>query len=288
VDRLAARLQQRGGVARTAELRRDGFSDDELRSAVRRGTIRRARIGWYATHSVSEDGIKALRIGGVLACVSAAREYGFEVPPAIGLHVLLPDNASRLRPADNGFRRALADDLLATTLHWTAPGRLVSAARTSVSETLREVVQCQPPDWAVACLDSAIRTMPHAVDLERLRAAVPEVHRRVLDCVDARAESCIESLARVRLRRIGLHPQLQVPLAQGIRVDMLLDGRLVIELDGSAFHSGAAAFEADRSRDAYLNALGYRVLHFSYRQVVYDWRTVEDTVRLVLRQAPSR
>jgi very-short-patch-repair endonuclease len=282
------RLQQRGGVARTAELRRDGFSDDDLRSAVRTGAIRRARIGWYATHAVSDDGIRALRIGGVLTCVSAAREYGFEVPPGVGLHVLLPENASRLRPADSGFRRATASDLHATKLHWTGPGRLPSTSRAPVMDTLRDVVACQPMDWAIACVDSALRTMPAAVDVERLRTALPAVHQPVLDEVDARAESCIESLARVRLRRIGLNPQLQVPIAQGIRVDMLLRGRLVIELDGSAFHSGAAEFEADRSRDAVLNALGYRVLHFSYRQVVHDWRTVEDTIRLVLRQTPPR
>ncbi|MFD3443187.1 endonuclease domain-containing protein [Microbacteriaceae bacterium 4G12] len=59
-----------------------------------------------------------------------------------------------------------------------------------------------------------------------------------------------------------------------------------MELDGSEHHTGPDAFEADRRRDAALNALGYRVLRFSYRQVTQDWATVETTIlRLIARGA---
>jgi very-short-patch-repair endonuclease len=159
--------------------------------------------------------------------------------------------------------------------------------RTTPVQTLRQVVRCQPVDWAVACIDSALRQRQRQsplLTIEELRDAVPGERQELLDLVDARAESCIESLTRVRLREAGLAPVLQVGLARGIRVDMVLKDRLVVELDGSEFHSGPAPFEADRARDAVLNALGYRVLHFSYRQVVHDWPTVESTIRLVLRQ----
>lgn len=43
--------------------------------------------------------------------------------------------------------------------------------------------------------------------------------------------------------------------------------RLVIEVDGFAFHRTRAAFERDRERDAILAAAGIRVLRFSHRQV---------------------
>jgi very-short-patch-repair endonuclease len=45
--------------------------------------------------------------------------------------------------------------------------------------------------------------------------------------------------------------------------------RLVAEVDGYAYHSSRAAFERDRARDAHLTALGYRVMRFTWRQIVH-------------------
>lgn len=69
-----------------------------------------------------------------------------------------------------------------------------------------------------------------------------------------------------------------------IRVDFVIDGVLAVEVDGSEFHSGHVAFVADRKRDAFLNALGYRVLHFSYAMILFDWPTVLSTITMVLRR----
>jgi very-short-patch-repair endonuclease len=44
--------------------------------------------------------------------------------------------------------------------------------------------------------------------------------------------------------------------------------RLVVEFDGYAYHSSRAAFERDRARDAELQALGYRVIRVTWRQLV--------------------
>lgn len=58
-------------------------------------------------------------------------------------------------------------------------------------------------------------------------------------------------------------------------VDMLWrDQRLVVEIDGYAFHSGRAAFERDRVRDADLQALGLRVLRVTWRQIVDEHEAV--------------
>ena len=53
---------------------------------------------------------------------------------------------------------------------------------------------------------------------------------------------------------------------------------LVSELDGYAYHSDPETFEADRRRDARLSALGYRVLRFSYKQVMHRWSEVRAAV----------
>ena len=44
--------------------------------------------------------------------------------------------------------------------------------------------------------------------------------------------------------------------------------RLVVEVDGYAFHSSRAAFESDRRRDAELGTLGLRVMRVTWRQIV--------------------
>ena len=54
-------------------------------------------------------------------------------------------------------------------------------------------------------------------------------------------------------------------------VDLLWpEQRLVVEVDGFAFHGTRAAFERDRRRDAELQALGYRVLRITWRQLTRE------------------
>lgn len=54
----------------------------------------------------------------------------------------------------------------------------------------------------------------------------------------------------------------------GYEVDMLWRAeKLVVEVDGHAFHSHRAAFERDRARDQALVAAGYRVIRVTWRQL---------------------
>ncbi len=55
----------------------------------------------------------------------------------------------------------------------------------------------------------------------------------------------------------------------GFEVDFLwADQRLIVEVDGFAFHGGRDAFERDRDRDAALVAAGYRVIRVTWRKLV--------------------
>jgi very-short-patch-repair endonuclease len=58
--------------------------------------------------------------------------------------------------------------------------------------------------------------------------------------------------------------------------------RLVVEVDGRAAHATARAFERDRRRDAELQAAGYRVIRFTYRQVVDEPAYVTGILRAIL------
>ena len=78
-------------------------------------------------------------------------------------------------------------------------------------------------------------------------------------------------------------PAVNTPVA-GLEVDAFWPHRrLVVELDGYAYHRGRAAFERDRTRDARLRLAGYEVLRFSYSQVAQHPESVADVVAAALR-----
>jgi very-short-patch-repair endonuclease len=130
----------------------------------------------------------------------------------------------------------------------------------------------------VAALDSAIHL--GLVNLQDLRRDADPRMLRVTEMVDARSESGLESLARVRLRRLRIRaiPQARIP---GVgRVDLLIGDRLLLELDGEEFHD----FERDRSRDRRAAVRGYLTIRASYRQVIDEWAALEDDLLLLIRR----
>jgi very-short-patch-repair endonuclease len=57
-------------------------------------------------------------------------------------------------------------------------------------------------------------------------------------------------------------------LIEGFEVDFVWrDVRVVVEVDGYAFHRSPSAFERDRERDAILTTNGWRVLRFTHAQI---------------------
>jgi len=70
------------------------------------------------------------------------------------------------------------------------------------------------------------------------------------------------------VRAAGLPtPEVNVRMA-GFEVDFLWrEHRLAVEIDGYAFHGDRTAFERDREKDADLQAAGYRVARFTWRQM---------------------
>lgn len=58
--------------------------------------------------------------------------------------------------------------------------------------------------------------------------------------------------------------------------------RLVVELDGFAYHGHRAAFERDRSRDAAMQAAGYRVVRLTHRRLQNEPAAVATQLRALL------
>jgi very-short-patch-repair endonuclease len=73
------------------------------------------------------------------------------------------------------------------------------------------------------------------------------------------------------LRRAALpEPETNV-MVNGFEVDLLWRReRLVVDLDGFAYHGSRASFEGDRRRDALLVSAGYRVIRVTWRQLTSE------------------
>jgi very-short-patch-repair endonuclease len=55
---------------------------------------------------------------------------------------------------------------------------------------------------------------------------------------------------------------------EGIEVDFAWrDARLIVEVDGYAYHRSPSAFESDRERDVVLTLAGWQVLRFTWTQI---------------------
>jgi predicted transcriptional regulator of viral defense system len=61
--------------------------------------------------------------------------------------------------------------------------------------------------------------------------------------------------------------------------------RLIVEVDGRDVHTTRRAFEHDRRRDQQLATLGYRVIRFTWRQIMFEPEYVAATLRALLSAA---
>ncbi|NYD68545.1 endonuclease domain-containing protein [Agromyces atrinae] len=190
------------------------------------------------------------------------------------LHVSVPGNQPRLR------RSAAGDDASPTRrvrAHWD-DGQRRREAIVGVPRMLRQIARCQPEEMAVAAFDSSIRLgLLSSDELAELAASSTAQFRRIVEAVDGRADSGIESLPRVRLARLGIEMVPQVKI-DGHRVDGLVGERLVLQFDGFGPHSSRHQRNKDLAEDARLTSRGYTVLRFSYDQVIRDWEWVESEV----------
>lgn len=120
-----------GGIARLSELCSRGLSPELIWLLVGYGRIIRVRKGWYANKDSDDALIRAWRVGGRLACVSALAYHGLGEPDPLALHVSVPGTASRLRTAHNHRERLAEHPDPAIIVHWTR--RPVPGDRSAVS-----------------------------------------------------------------------------------------------------------------------------------------------------------
>jgi hypothetical protein len=289
-------LRASGYLARVADLSINGVTPGDVARAVKAGELFRVTRGWVATPTASQTAVLAVVHRGKLTGPTALASCGIWDGGDRRIHVQVARHSvGRPKVLATPIARYRAPNFAPTGLvrHWTNelhPVWTDPSWRVSVVDALSVTARAVPRDQFIACVDSAL----HNRQLDQravtaLSLALPDRLRGALRTVDARAESGLESLARVRLAPLARSVELQVPMP-GIghggrdgRVDILLNGWLAIELDGDEFHTLAQ----NRLRDAAIVQLGRRVHHFGYHQVVNDWTSVEATVTELLRYPPA-
>lgn len=269
----------------TAELRADGLTRGRISAAVRAGLLIRTRRGFYVAPSTPDAIVRAGRVGGRLTCLSLLVLLGVFVLHTDRLHVHMARNASRMRSPHSRTTRLESRSRRGVRLHWMPLIDEVGRDSTCVSviDALAHAVLCQAPRAAIATLDSALHLgYVTSVEIAEVFRVLPAKYRALQPLLDARAESGPETLMRLLLRGLGCRTELQVEFDGVGRVDLVVDGWLVIECDSREFHHDWEQQMRDRDRDLALAALGFVTLRVTAAQIMYRQDEVLQAVRGLL------
>jgi hypothetical protein len=295
--RIAALAEAQHGVVDLDQLRDAGLGLGAINFRVRAGRLHRLHRGVFAVgHTrLSREGrwtaaLLATSGGAVLSHVSAAALWELRPTSAASIHVTVPTYSGRLRrPGIVAHRsRSLAD---------ADVDERDGIAVTSVARTLLDVAGTLAPGSLERVVERSLTL--RLFDLHAVRAAIdarPTVRgatalaRAVAGVHDepALTRSRLEALMRDVCAAHGIEPPEVNARVEGDEVDFLWRSRrLIVETDGHAHHSTRRAFERDRAKDARLTMLGYRVVRFTYRQLVYDREVVVATLLQLLATGVS-
>jgi very-short-patch-repair endonuclease len=282
----AFRRAERHGLCTWRQLRSQGTSSLAVSHAVRSGQLRRVHRGVYAAGDLEarQRALAVMRAGAVVSHTTAAALWGFDLVRAERAEATWPRNWNGVRPP--GVRIHRADQVEVELFDGV---RLTSRLRTLV-----DCARVLPLEEAVAVMDSALRQ--GAVTVEGLATAARSASgpgsakvRHAVSLADGRAESVLESVLRVVLRLAGVSAEPQVVIrVRGefvARVDLLVDGWLVLEADGFAYHSATGDFRRERRAHNALVLAGYRVLRFTWHDVLTSPDYVVATVRTAVAAA---
>jgi very-short-patch-repair endonuclease len=262
-------------VMTTSHLLRLGYTRADLDRALGDGRLTRIRRGWWALPDADPSMVTAVRAGGRLGCVSLLALRGVWSPDDGRVHVRVARGATvRASPG--------------VVLHWTKEPLAREIALDEANDAMACAVRCLDLRHLVAAADSAANTGLIDTPTMELMLSASARGRRVLTLWDPRAESGLETYVRLALRSARFPVRSQVVIAGIGRVDLPVGDRLVIELDGAAWHGGIADFERDRARDRALIARGYVVMRATYRQVMFELPAIIEQIRTLVRRREHR
>ena len=254
-----------GGFATTAQLLTT-MTRQQLDVQVRKGGLIRV---WYGVYSTAPPDLRGrltaldLFMGRrAVACLgTAAALYGFDVENTSAIHVLDPGVRMRSTVGLSVHQRHGAP-----LTSWG--GRLLTAPAWTAVEVARQLRRPR----ALATLDAALHSglcspaeLAQAVREQHGRRGIVAV-REVLGHTDARAESAMESEARLVMIDHGVAPrelqyEIRAPQGELYRVDFAWPHAwLAAEYEGVEHHSGPAAMRRDKARVARIQEAGWTII----------------------------
>jgi Transcriptional regulator, AbiEi antitoxin/Protein of unknown function (DUF559)/AbiEi antitoxin C-terminal domain len=292
------------GIVTTAELTAAGFSDDRIATLTRRGELYQVRRGVYANGPRAveivaiADGKQLLQLAAAVALTGSRALVSHE--SAAYLHSIdllaTPDVATLTCPpghnwhARSGIRLHVAD---VPAEHVTTMARLPV---TTPARTVVDLARTLSSKAGVVTADSALhRKLVTKAELTAVLATCARWRgaRRAADVVefaDGRAESPLESIARVAFNDCGLPPpELQVWLGGTIepvgRVDFYWKQyRTIAEVDGALKYADPDRARAQLRRDSLLRDDGFEVVHFTWQQITQTPEHVAASIRKAFRR----
>lgn len=228
--------------------------------------------------STHGDVLDAARVGGRLDCVSLLANLGVFVHHRSGLHVQQDPVASRRPRSPRGIR-----------YHWRPIRAPRDSAVVDVVDALAQAVRCQPPRAAIATLDSAWHLgWVDEAGIEEVFARVPRRFRVLRPLLDRRSEAGTETLVRLVLRSLGCHVRLQVHIDGVGRVDLLVNGWLIVECDSEQFHGTWQNHKSDRRRDLAALERGYVTVRLLAEDILFHPGRVRAALARVLAAGAPR
>jgi very-short-patch-repair endonuclease len=283
---VLARARGQHGVIAWCQIQRAGLSPGWVSHRVANGWLQRLHRGVYLVgplevqHSHAMAATLAVGADALLSHYPAAVLGGFRPPRPGPMEVTIPGRERRDR---EGIRvhSAQLHPHDATRRHGipvTSPARtlLDLAATATANELARAVEEAQVQRRvSVDSLNEQFSRYPR----HRGTAALKEAIRTDPKLTRSEAERTLLEL----IRRAGLpEPETNARIA-GYEVDFVWrERKLVVEVDGYAFHSMRSSFERDRRRDAELTRKGWRVIRITWRQLTEEPVAVAATLATAL------
>jgi very-short-patch-repair endonuclease len=271
MDRAVAELARRQhGIVTTRQLAAAGIGASGIKVRVRDGRLVRLHRAVYqvgpvlARYGREMAALLACGNEAVLSHHSAAAIWGFRPPHQEDVHVTTERARTTSRPGIQVHRSASLQAAVREGLYLTTPARtlLDLASRLPLQELERAVEQAIVLRLTTNDLIEA-QCEPGRRGAAKLRRAL------LIEPGLTRSEG--ERRLRRLVRAAGLPRPVSNTRVAGWEVDLLWrEQRLVVEVDGFAFHGSRHAFERDRRRDADLVAAGYRVVRFTWRQIKHE------------------
>jgi Protein of unknown function (DUF559) len=320
-------VSKKSAVSSARQWRAKGITPPLLRALVRDGQLIRVRHGVYATkRAVDWAGDDPVRAH-VLAVMAATATVGNDGNASIAVasyqsaarlhHLSLlttppaakdkdkdkdKDVVTLTLPPDKRWNRAQPSDVVfhASDLPRKHLTKIHSLPATTVARTVVDLARTLPFMDAVVTADSALnqekttkRDLRQVLGESKGWPGVKQA-RRVIDFADDRAESPLESAARVVFAEASPAlspepPDLQATIHGpdwSARVDFLWpEHKVIAEADGLVKYNDRKDLLSERERDHQLREAGYTVIHFTWKELFQNPDDVLTRLRAALAPA---